>query len=389
MSIQIFPAEIFDLFVDQLGLAIEDPESRTALLTCTRVNRQFYHQASSHIFSSLSLSTVISPKSLNALRDILNVNPEIATCIRSFTVEARTYTESLRAVLRQLSRLQKFGWICEHFREFHWNEPDTPSSMIGNLFELSSLTALHFENVMYLPVSIFYRFRHLESLTLINVGFAKLEPDTSSGSPFSSLKTLRITGALWSDEDVEAVKLIMICAAPTLTTLILSKTMFMYCKLFVISIPPPFDLSLYIARFFLNLKPIIFPVLESIHMSCVIYPRSDNALPPLICQLLDYSAPMVNKIEIEFEWEYVRPDQPFIFSLANGWSSIDEILSGSAYQSLKTLELTFSSRIRPVNAERNLRRCAVRKFLKERLPGVSSRSHIEMKVISNQYTLIT
>lgn len=236
----LFPAEIFDLFVDQLGLAIEYPESRTALLACTRVNRQFYRQASSHIFSSLSLSTIHSLKRLNDLRDILNANPEIATCIRSFTVEAQTYTGSLRAVLRQLSRLQKFGWICEHFREFHWNEPDTPSSMIGNLFELSSLTALHFENVMYLPVSLFYGLRRLESLTLIDVGFAKLEPNTLSGSLFSSLKTLQITGALWSDEDLEAVKLIMISAAPTLTTLFLSKIIFMYCKLFVISIPPPF-----------------------------------------------------------------------------------------------------------------------------------------------------
>lgn len=96
---------------------------------------------------------------------------------------------------------------------------------------------------------------------------------------------------------------------------------------------------------------------------------------------------MVNKIEIEFEWEYVKPDQPFIFSLANGWFTVDEILSGSKYPSLQTLDLTFSSKIQPVNVERDLRRSAVQKFLKERLPGVSSRSHIEMKV--NQFTLIT
>jgi hypothetical protein len=369
MSFQIFPAEIFDLFVDQLGLAIEDPESRTTLLTSALVNRQFRYHASSHIFSSLSISTIHSPKRLNALRDILNANPYIARCIRSFTVEARTYTESLHVVLKQLSRLQKFGWICEHFRHFHWNKPDTPAFMIGNLVRFPSLTALHFENVMYLPLSLFSGFSNLESLTLINVGFSEIEPNTLSNSLFSSLKTLQLTGALWSDEDVEGVKLIMVRAAPTLTTLILSKTMFMY------------------SRFFLNLNPTVFPVLEFIQMTCVIYPRSDNALPAFICQLLDYSAPMVNQVEIEFEWEYVKPDQPFIFSLANGWSRIDETLSGPKYPSLKTLDLTFSSRPgnRPAGSEINLRRSTVEKFLKEKLPGVSGRSQIEMKIISNRY----
>lgn len=149
--------------------------------------------------------------------------------------------------------------------------------------------------------------------------------------------------------------------------------------------------SLYTARFFLDLNSIIFPVLESIHMSCVIYPRSNNALPTFICQLLDYSAPMVNQIEIELEWEYVKPDQPFISGLANGWSPIDEILSGPKYPSLKVLDLTFASRnSSPASSEKNVRRSAVRKFLNEKLPGVSSRSRIEMKVqvISNQYTLI-
>lgn len=371
MSVQVFPAEIFDLFIDQLGLAIDDPESRTALLASTRVNRQFHCHASSHIFSSLSISTIHSPRRLNALRDILNANPYIARCIRSFTVEAQAYTGSLYVVLKQLCCLQKFGWVCEHFRQFHWNKPGTPSTMIGNLVNLPSLTALHFENVMHLPLSLFSGFSSLESLTLINVGFAEIEPDTLSGSLFSSLKTLQITGALWSDEDVEAVKLIMVRAAPTLTTLILSKTMFMY------------------SRFSLDLNPTIFPVLESIQMSCVIYPRSGNALPAFIYQLFNYSAPMVNQIEIEFEWEYVKPDQPFIFSLANGWLPIDEILSGPKYPSLTTLDLIFSSRLgsRAVSSEINLRRSAVKKFLKERLPGVSSRSQIQMKIISNQYIL--
>lgn len=239
MSVQLFPGEIFDLFVDQLGLAIEDSESRTALLACTAVSRQFYRQATSHIFSSISISTVHSPTRLNALRDIINANPHIAPCIRSFTVEVQTYSESLHTVLRQLSRLEKFGWICEHFNQFNWNKPEMPSSMIENLINLPSLTVFHFENVIYLPLSLFSGFPHLESLTLINVGFAGIGPDTLSGSLFSSLKTLRISGALWSDEDVEAVKLIMICAAPTLTTLILSRTMFMYCKFLVISSSVP------------------------------------------------------------------------------------------------------------------------------------------------------
>ena len=233
MSVHIFPAEIFDLFVDQLGsAAIEDPGSRRALLACTLVNEHFYRRASSHIFSSVSISTIHSHKRLDALRDILNSNPYIARCIRSFTVEALTRCESLQVVLRQLSFLQKFGWVSEIYCQFYWNKPDTPFSMIENLFNLPSLTTFHFENVMHLPLSLFSGFCHLESLSLTNVGFAKIGADTLSGSLFSSLKKLEITGALWSDEDVEAVKIIMVCAAPTLTTLILTKTMFMYGEFF-------------------------------------------------------------------------------------------------------------------------------------------------------------
>ena len=236
-----FPAEVFDLFVDQLGSAIDDdPESRTALLACTLVNEQFYRRASSHIFSSISISTFHSQKRLDALRDILIANPDIARCIRSFTVEALTHCESLHAVLRQLSLLQKFGWISELYCQFMFNgnKPDTPLSMIQDLFHLPSLTAFHFENVMHLPLSLFsgFKFSHLESLSLTNVGFARIlttdTPLLSSDSLFPSLKRLEITGAFWSDEDVEAVKTIMVCAAPTLTTLILFKTMFMYSEFF-------------------------------------------------------------------------------------------------------------------------------------------------------------
>jgi hypothetical protein len=244
MSVQIFPAEMFDLFLDQLGFAIEDPESRTALLACSLVNKQFYRRASSHIFSSLSISIMNSQKRLDDLRDILNANPDIARCIRSFTVEAlvshcEIHCESLHLILRQLSLLQKFGWISQlqYDFQFHLNKPDAHFSTIGYLFDLPSLTAFHFENILHLPLSLFSGFCHLKSLSLVNVGFEKIRTDALSGSLFSSLERLEITGALWSDEDVEAVKIIMVCAAPTLTTLILFKTTFMYCEFFFGNFP--------------------------------------------------------------------------------------------------------------------------------------------------------
>ena len=241
MSIQAFPAELFYLFLDELGSTIEDSESRASLLACTVVNRQFHRQASSYIFSSL---TIRSQNRLNGLRDILNANPDIARYIHSFSVETQVYTETLQVVLRQLSRLRKFGWICEHFSQFHWNQADAPASIIGNLLNVPSLTAFHFSNVMHLSLSLFSAFRHLESLTIDDVGFAKVDLDTLPLSTFSSLKRLKITGPLWSDEDVEAVKTIMICAAPTLTTLILSKTNFMYCKSCIFTMPSALGLSL-------------------------------------------------------------------------------------------------------------------------------------------------
>ncbi|KAF8810782.1 hypothetical protein BYT27DRAFT_7185559 [Phlegmacium glaucopus] len=105
MSVQIFPAEILDLFLDELALATEDPQSRAALLACTRVNRQFYYQASPYICSSLMIST---QKRLDALLDILNANPDISRHIRSFTFFfAKTRPETLPgSLLPSLRRLR-------------------------------------------------------------------------------------------------------------------------------------------------------------------------------------------------------------------------------------------------------------------------------------------
>ena len=127
----------------------------------------------------------------------------------------------------------------------------------------------------------------------------------------------------------------------------------------------------------MNLNPTAFPVLESIQMSFSIYPRNNTILAS-ICQLLDYSAPMVNRIEIEIEWVYLEKDQPFIFSLVNGWLLLDELLSGPKYPSLKTLHFIFSSKSVVRSSEMDFGWNSVGKFLKEKLPCVSSRSHIEM-----------
>ena len=113
-------------------------------------------------------------------------------------------------------------------------------------------------------------------------------------------------------------------------------------------------------------------------MSCLIYPRQNNTIPAFVCQLLDYSAPMVNQIKIEFEWAYLKSDQPLIFSLSNGWEILDEILSGPKYPSLKSLHLSFSSKSPLRSSELDLRRNSVGVFLKERLPCVSSCGHIGM-----------
>ncbi|KAF8810771.1 hypothetical protein BYT27DRAFT_6480081 [Phlegmacium glaucopus] len=106
MSIQIFPPEIFDLFLNELASATRDLQSRAALLACTLVNRQFYYQASSYIFSSL---TIYTPKRLRGLHTILITNPNIARHIRSFTV--RHQTSPLSMVFNRLRHLQEFRWI--------------------------------------------------------------------------------------------------------------------------------------------------------------------------------------------------------------------------------------------------------------------------------------
>lgn len=225
MSVPTFPSEILYLFLDELGsAAIKDPQSRAALLACTLVNTQFYHQASSYIFSSLFISTLHSQKRLNALFDILNSNPDITRHIRSLIMEIQIYTIPVRlhAILRQLCHLQKLGWIEVPERPAYCNV--TPPT--GNLCNLPSLpvTALHFENVLRFPLSLFPACYQLESLTLVDVRFLKMGSKPLPGSLFLSLRTLKISASMWSNKEVEAVTFIMTRAAPTLTTLILSKT---------------------------------------------------------------------------------------------------------------------------------------------------------------------
>ena len=219
-----FPPEILNLFIDLLGSTEKHPPSRTALLACTLVNRQFYHQASSYIFSSLSISARNtdgrSQRRLNALLDIIKANPNITRHIRSLTVEVQTCTASLPAVLSQLDHLQEFTWIDSQQRSLISSYYLIVTSSIKNL---SHLTALHFDGLMNLPLSLLSQCCHLESLTLIWVRFAEIERNTLSESLFSSLKKLEVSGVL-TDRDVEAMRIIMIHAAPTLTTLILRDT---------------------------------------------------------------------------------------------------------------------------------------------------------------------
>ncbi|KAF8810748.1 hypothetical protein BYT27DRAFT_7253372 [Phlegmacium glaucopus] len=109
MSIQMFPPEILDLFLDELASPTGIPESQEALLACTLVNKQFYYQASPFIFSSL---TIAPPNRLDAFLDILNTNPDIARHICLFTVKHQLSFEHLSAVFKQLRHLQEFGWIA-------------------------------------------------------------------------------------------------------------------------------------------------------------------------------------------------------------------------------------------------------------------------------------
>ncbi|KAF8810764.1 hypothetical protein BYT27DRAFT_7336535, partial [Phlegmacium glaucopus] len=283
MPVQVFPPEISDLFLNELALATEDPQSRAALLACTLVNRQFYHQASSYIFSSLTIST---PTRLDSLLDILNANPDIARYIRSFTAKHRvnqTSSECLSAVLRQLCRLQEFGWIgLPNFVRVSSQVMLTAITLsVSSLCSDHYLTALHFESMRNFPLSLFSSCCHLESLSLIGVLFAKIRPETLSGSLFPSLRRLSISGPSSGDE---AAGIILTHAATTLTTLILR------------------SLPYSNVAFFLDFKStVVLAVLESIQMDCKI----DNTLDmTFLSRFLGYSTPMLAQIQIQIVSDY-------------------------------------------------------------------------------------
>ncbi|KAF8810759.1 hypothetical protein BYT27DRAFT_7240607 [Phlegmacium glaucopus] len=217
-----------------------------------------------------------------------------------------------------------------------------------------TVTALHFESIMDLPLSLFSSCCHLESLTLVSVSFANTE--TLSGSLFPSLRRLSILSP-WLDDDHEAFGVIMTQAAPTLTTLNLSETN---------------------ARYFLNFKStIIFPVLESIQASSNV--SRYDAIPVLrfLSRLLKHSTPMLAQIQIECSSNYkdnlLERQQP----LAKGFSPIDEILSSPTYRGLKTLDLVFVDRYLYSDL------LEVRTFINKILPAVSSRSQVEIKITTN------
>ncbi|KAF8810772.1 hypothetical protein BYT27DRAFT_6480098 [Phlegmacium glaucopus] len=321
MSVQIFPAEILDLFLDELGSATEDMQSQAALLACALVNRQFYYQASSSIFSSLTIS---NPNRLDGLLDILNTNPGIARHIRSFTVKHQPSSKCLSAVFRQLRHLQEFGWIGRPTLRSQVMLTAITLSISSLCSHLPYLTVLHFEDMTNFPLSLFSSCRHLESLTLLRIVFAEIQQETLSGSLFPSLKRLSLSGP-WSKDD-GGTGIIMTHAAPTLTTLIL-------CD------PPHGDN----ARFFLNFKStIVFPVLESIQVSFTMHLYGENSLGNFLSRFLEHSTPMLAQIQIEIPSGYgytlPRMQQP----LAKG--PIDEILSSPRDQDLKTLDLVFLHR---------------------------------------------
>ncbi|KAF8804702.1 hypothetical protein BYT27DRAFT_7340210 [Phlegmacium glaucopus] len=351
MSVQIFPPEILDLFLNELASATTNPQSRAALLACTLVNRQFYYQASSYIFSSL---TIYTQNRLNALLDILNVNPDIARHIRSFTVKHQPSSERLSAVFRQLRHLQEFRWIGRPtFFYIHAMLIAITLSVSSLCSDLPYLTVLHLENMKDFPLSLFSSCCHLESLTLFRVLFAKIQPETLSRSLFPSLRRLSISGPLSNDD--EAVGTIMTHAAPTLTTLILCDPLdnnFGYFK-----------------------STVVLQALESIQISCMIFLYDANPVPTFLSQFLDHSTPMLTQIQIKCicNDKHSRIHHP----LFKGFLPIDEILSSPKYQALKTLDLIFvdiySPQLRPDSLE-------VRTLLNEILPAVSSRSQTEIKI---------
>ncbi|KAF8810757.1 hypothetical protein BYT27DRAFT_7336529 [Phlegmacium glaucopus] len=349
MSAQVFLPEILDLLLDELALANKDPQSRAALLACTLVNRQFYHQASSYIFSSLAIST---QKRLDALLDILNANPDIARHIRSFTAKHeinQTSSECLSAVLRQLCRLQEFGWIGLFNYVSSQVMLKAITVSVSSLCSDHYLTALHFVNMSNFPLSLFSSCCHLESLSLIGVLFTKIRPETLSGSLFPSLRRLSISNP-WSGD--EEVGIILTHAAPTLTTLILR------------------NLPWSNVAFFLNFKStVVLPVLESIQMDCKLGDTLDTTF---LSRFLEYSPPMLAQIQIQIlstvKYSFPEIQQP----LAEGFLPIDKMLSSPRYRTLKTLDIVFPDRFSP------RRLCSdsleVLTLLNEILPAASSRT---------------
>jgi hypothetical protein len=375
MSVLTFPPEILDLFLDELALDIGDRRSRAALLACTLVNRPFYYRASSHLFSSISISTHRSPERLNTLLDILITHPDLALRIRSFTLESLRKrldsTGCLSAVFRRLYHLQKFGWTGNFAMPDETTITAITSSIFPSLCNSPYLTVLHLESIRNFPLSFFSACRHLESLTLIRVLFAKIGPETRSESLFSSLRRLYISGGgLWQ-RDMGAIRIIMTRAAPSLTTLILSQTRLNDCRYGNILIPTIVYHSI-ASRFLLKLNSTVFPVLKSIQISCVIY---NGSLPTFIPQYLNYSAPVINQIQIKFSWafrRFINPDQ-----LAQGWSPIDETLSSPKYPALKTVDVTFSEESDPVSSE-----LKVRTFLNQILPVTRSETGVKIRATS-------
>ncbi|KAF8810766.1 hypothetical protein BYT27DRAFT_7253391 [Phlegmacium glaucopus] len=194
MSIQMFPPEILDLFLNELGSAADDMQSRAALLARTPSKQT--------ILLSSELIYLFIPHDLHSK----STRHKASTLLRMSICCLQTATSPTGIRMDWSASTQVMLTAV-------------PLS-IGSLFSnLSYLTVLHFEMVTNFPLSLFSSCRHLESLTFIRVVFAKIQPERLSGSLFPLLKRLSISGP-WSNDD-EAVGIIMTHAAPTLTTLIL------------------------------------------------------------------------------------------------------------------------------------------------------------------------
>jgi len=129
------------------------------------------------------------------------------------------------------------------------------------------------------------------------------------------------------------------------------------------------------SRFLLKLDSTIFPVLKSIQISCLIYDSFSLGLPAFILQYLNYSVPVINRIQIKFSWKFqlfINLDQ-----LSQGWSPIDDTLSSSKYPALKTLDVTCSEESDPVSLE-----LKVRTFLNQILPVSRSETGLTIRATS-------